>query len=88
MSKGDAFTIDFMQLQIVERLTADVYFGQLGFEQDKVLSVAYEKNVLFRHASNEDNVYLYVYNGALAEGMLIIPSKRKTKSLKIKMPEQ
>lgn len=80
-------TVDYERLRIAAGPAADVYFKAPSFEQDETVIVEFERNSMSLRASGDDKVYVYIYNHSLAKGILAAPVARKTKRLKIKLPE-
>ena len=82
-----AVAVDYGGLVLAEGPAAPVTFGTARFEEGEVLSVGYEKNGLSLQASSEDRVYVYAYAPALGEGLLSAPSLRRSKELRMRLPQ-
>lgn len=79
--------IDFAKLHIAAGSAADVYFHAPQFKENEVLEVDFEKNTLSLRASGDDRVYLYVYAPGRGEGYLSAPTERRSKTLRVQLPE-
>ena len=79
--------VDYAQLLIAQGPAADVYFRQPRFEENETVVVDFEKNGMQLRASGEDKVYLYAYAPGLGSGFLSAPVARRSKTLKIRLPE-
>lgn len=80
--------VDYDQLRLTAGSAADVYFHNPKFEENETISVGFEKNMMSFRASGDDNVYLYIYAPGREEGYLSAPVARRSKSLKVSLPEQ
>lgn len=83
----DTVETDFGRLIISEGSAADVLFHNPVFRENEVVSVDFEKNMLFSRASGDDLVYLYFYAPETAEGFLSAPVKRRSKHVDVQLPE-
>ena len=82
-----ALDIDYAHLLLSAGSAADVYFHDPQFKEDEVLEVDFEKNTLSLRASGDDSVYLYVYAPRRGAGYLSAPVARRSKSIRIRLPE-
>lgn len=80
--------IDYSQLKIAAGSAADVYFHKPRFLEDETLEVEFEKNTMTFRASGEDRVYLFIYAPGHDEGYLSAPVARRSKVLRVRLPEQ
>ncbi|MBP3763909.1 MAG: hypothetical protein J6I49_08560 [Bacteroidales bacterium] len=84
---GDLLRVDYARLSISEGPAADVYFKAPQFAEGEVVSVDFEKNSLSLRASSEDSVYLFAYAPGVDEGYLSAPALRRSKTLKMNLPQ-
>ena len=80
--------IDFQHLVISEGPASDVFFGRPRFEDNEVVEVMFEKNSPLLRPSGDDNVYLFFYNTDLSEGFLSAPAQRRSKRVRVRLPQQ
>jgi len=85
--ENDTVNVDYSRLQIAQGPAADVYFRQARFEEGETVEVEFEKNSLSLRASGDDSVYVYVYAPGLSAGHLSAPAARRSKRVRIKLPE-
>ena len=86
--KTDGLQIDYNKLQIAYGNAADVYFHRPKFEKNETVVVDFEKNAMSLRASSDDNVYVYVYATGIAQGLLSAPVARRSKQLRIALPQE
>ena len=79
--------IDFEHIIIAEGTAAEVRFKAPQFEEGEVVRVEYEKNSMLSRASSEDSVYLFAYAPALGESQLSAPALRRSKVVKMRLPQ-
>lgn len=85
--RGDGVEVAYERLQLSAGPATDVWFKAPRFEGDETVAVDFEKNGLSFHASGDDRVYLYVYAPGMEQGWLSAPASRRSKSVKIRLPE-
>ena len=85
--ENGAVSIAYDKLLISSGPAADVFFRNPRFGEDQVVSVEFEKNAMALRASGEDRVYLYVYSPTLGMGLLSGGATRRSKSIRIRLPE-
>ena len=79
--------IDYQHLVISEGAAADVFFCRPRFEDNEIVEVPFEKNSRLLRPSGEDSVYLFFYNADLGEGYLSAPVQRRSKLLRVRLPQ-
>ena len=85
--RGACLAIDFEHITIAEGTAAEVRFKAPQFEEGEVVRVEYEKNSMLSRASSEDSVYLFAYAPALGESQLSAPALRRSKVVKMRLPQ-
>lgn len=83
---AEGVTVNYEKLCLAEGSVADVLFHEPRFEENEVLSIAFDRNSMFGRASHDDSVYLYIYNITLGEGFLSAPTTRRCKLIKAQLP--
>ena len=86
--EGDEVVVDYANLQISHGSAADVYFHTPRFDANEVVSVDFDKNMMFNHAAGSDMVFLYVYSPANDSGILSAPAERRSKRLSLRLPSE
>lgn len=84
---SDGMQIDYSKLQIACGTATDVYFHKPKFEEHETVVIDFEKNALSLKASADDSVYIYLYTPNNAEGLLAKPVARRSKQVRIALPE-
>ena len=79
--------VDYAGLRIAQGAAAGVLFAAPRFELGEVVSVDFEKNSGLSRASSEDSVYLFAYAPALGEGLLSAPARRRSKVVRMSLPQ-
>ena len=79
--------VDYDHIVISQGAAAPVRFLAPRFEEDEVISVDFEKNSQFSRASSEDSVYLFAYAPGIGEGYLSAPALRRSKVVKMRLPQ-
>lgn len=79
--------VDYEHLQLSKGDAVDVYFKSPTFEEGEQVSIEFEKNTLSLHSSGSDKVYVYFYCPTLEAGFLAAPVERRSKILRVKLPE-
>lgn len=82
-----AVEVDYAELRLAQGPAAGVLFGAPRFEEGEVVSVDYEKNGQSTRASSEDRVYLFAYAPELGEGLLSAPALRRSKVVRMRLPQ-
>ena len=85
---GAEVTVDYSRLQLASGPAADVWFKPARFEADETVVVDFEKNGMSFRASGDDKVYLYVYSPTRDEGYLAAPAARRSKTVRVRLPER
>ena len=80
--------VDYEQLKLSSGPAVDVYFKSPRFEEGETVVVDFEKNALPLHASGSDQVYVYVYAPSHESGILSAPVERRSKTMRMRLPEQ
>jgi hypothetical protein len=80
-------TVSYDKLCIASGPAADVFFRNPRFGDDQVISVEFEKNSMALRSSGDDMVYLYVYSPTIGKGILSQGAHRRTKAIRIRLPE-
>ena len=85
--RDGAVAVDYAGLRLAQGPAAGVLFGVPRFEEGEVVSVDYEKNGQSTRASSEDRVYLFAYAPELGEGQLSAPALRRSKVVRMRLPQ-
>ena len=85
--RDGAVEVDYAGLRIAQGAAAEVLFAAPQFESGEVVSVDFEKNSGQSRASSEDSVYLFAYAPALGEGQLSAAAKRRSKVVRMSLPQ-
>lgn len=85
---GNNVQIDYSKLQIAMGSATDVYFHKPRFEKNETVIVDFEKNAMSLRASSDDLVYVYIYASGSAQGLLAAPVARRSKQLRIVLPQE
>lgn len=86
--KDGALSVDYQSLVIAEGEASDVYFDKPVFEEKEIVEVAFERNSRLLRPAGDDKVYVYFYNADLEEGYLAAPVLRRSKKVRVQLPEQ
>ena len=78
---------EYGRLTIAEGPASDVLFRSPEFREGEVVSIEFEKNMLFSRSSGDDRVFVYAYAPDLAEGFLAAPALRRSKHISVQLPE-
>ncbi|MBP3763699.1 MAG: hypothetical protein J6I49_07475 [Bacteroidales bacterium] len=78
---------DYAALTFAVGSAAPVAFRAPQVSADGGLKVDFEKNTQFSRASPEDRVYLYAYCPEAEGGLLSAPTARRTKQLRMALPD-
>ena len=79
--------VDYNNIVISQGAAAPVRFLAPRFEEDEVISVDFEKNSMLSRASSEDSVYLFAYAPGVGEGCLSAPALRRSKTVRMRLPQ-
>lgn len=85
--QGQGVVTDYAHLRLASGSAAPVSFKAPVVTADGVLCVDFEKNTQFSRALPDDRVYLYAYCPTLETGMLTAPTARRTKQLRVSLPD-
>lgn len=85
--KGNTVEVNYEKLVLADGSAADVYFRNPMFGVDEIVEIGFEKSLSFGRSSGDDRVYAYFYSPALGEGYLAEPAERRSKRIKVCLPE-